>query len=187
VGLDSHSAAKKLQRLGLTLGSISKQYSHQKPGTVLHLSIHVGGKVAEGTRIALVVAKPYPSVPNVVGLTTQQASSKLKEAGYSVRVTKHFSSQPTGTVISISPGSGTELLPGKTVTLTVAKRIPQPSQAPTACTPGYSPCLPIGPSDYDCTGGSGDGPAYTAPGVTYRVTGSDPYGLDSDNDGYGCE
>jgi hypothetical protein len=55
------------------------------------------------------------------------------------------------------------------------------------CTPGYSPCLPIGPSDYDCYGGGGDGPAYTQPGVTYQVTGSDPYRLDSDNDGLGCE
>ena len=55
------------------------------------------------------------------------------------------------------------------------------------CTPGYSPCLPLGPSDYDCAGGSGNGPAYTEPGVTYRVTGSDPYDLDADDDGFGCE
>lgn len=54
------------------------------------------------------------------------------------------------------------------------------------CTSGYSPCLSPA-SDYDCAGGSGDGPAYTKPGITYTVTGSDPYGLDSDNDGAGCE
>jgi endonuclease YncB( thermonuclease family) len=59
---------------------------------------------------------------------------------------------------------------------------------PPNCTSGYSPCLPLGPSDYDCAGGEGNGPAYTEPGVTYQVTGSDPYGLDgSDNDGLGCE
>lgn len=55
------------------------------------------------------------------------------------------------------------------------------------CTPGYSPCLPLGPSDYDCSGGSGDGPAYTKPGVTYHVTGDDRYRLDSDGNGLGCE
>jgi hypothetical protein len=33
-------------------------------------------------------------------------------------------------------------------------------------------------------GGSGDGPEYTGP---VQVVGSDPYGLDSDGDGYGCE
>ena len=51
------------------------------------------------------------------------------------------------------------------------------------CKAGYSPCLHPA-SDYDCRGGSGDGPRYTG---TVRVTGSDPYGLDSDNDGWGCE
>ena len=57
-----------------------------------------------------------------------------------------------------------------------------------SCTPGYSPCLVYhGGADYDCAGGSGNGPYYTRPGVVYRVTGSDPYGLDADNDGYGCE
>ena len=50
------------------------------------------------------------------------------------------------------------------------------------CTPGYSPCLPPA-SDYDCEGGSGDGPKYTG---TVQVTGSDPYELDGDGDGTGC-
>lgn len=51
------------------------------------------------------------------------------------------------------------------------------------CTRGYIPCLHPA-SDYDCAGGSGNGPRYTG---QVRVTGSDPYGLDSDNDGLGCE
>jgi len=56
------------------------------------------------------------------------------------------------------------------------------------CTPGYSPCLVNhGGADYDCAGGGGNGPFYTVPGVVYRVTGSDPYGLDGDDDGFGCE
>ena len=57
------------------------------------------------------------------------------------------------------------------------------SGASRNCTPGYSPCLPRA-SDYDCRGGSGDGPKYTGP---VRVTGSDPYNLDRDHDGTGCE
>jgi hypothetical protein len=56
------------------------------------------------------------------------------------------------------------------------------------CTAGYSPCLVNhGGADYDCYGGGGNGPYYTKPGVVYTVTGSDPYGLDGDNDGLGCE
>lgn len=55
------------------------------------------------------------------------------------------------------------------------------------CTPGYSPCLPYkGGADYDCYGGDGNGPYFTAPGVTYAVTGSDPYRLDGNGDGKAC-
>jgi hypothetical protein len=50
------------------------------------------------------------------------------------------------------------------------------------CTPGYSPCLPTA-SDYDCEGGTGDGPKYTG---RVDVTGSDPYDLDADGNGVGC-
>jgi hypothetical protein len=52
------------------------------------------------------------------------------------------------------------------------------------CTPGYSPCITLG-SDVDCEGGGGDGPRFVQGPVT--VTGSDPYGLDSDGNGIGCE
>jgi len=38
--------------------------------------------------------------------------------------------------------------------------------------------------DYDCRGGSGDGRKYTGP---VRVTGSDPYHLDLNRNGKGCE
>jgi hypothetical protein len=37
----------------------------------------------------------------------------------------------------------------------------------------------------DCAGGSGDGPRYVQGPIV--VTGSDPYGLDRDHDGIGCE
>ena len=51
------------------------------------------------------------------------------------------------------------------------------------CTPGYKPCLPRA-SDYDCYGGTGNGPKYTG---KVKVKGRDIYGLDSDGDGIGCE
>jgi hypothetical protein len=39
-------------------------------------------------------------------------------------------------------------------------------------------------SDYDCAGGSGNGPGYTG---RVTVTGPDIYGLDRDGNGIGCE
>jgi hypothetical protein len=53
------------------------------------------------------------------------------------------------------------------------------------CDPNYrGACLDPYASDYDCEGGSGDGPLYTGPVV---VVGEDHYGLDSDSDGSACE
>lgn len=55
-----------------------------------------------------------------------------------------------------------------------------------ACDPNYEgACLHEGIGDYDCEGGSGDGPNYVA-GPVY-VVGYDEFGLDSDGDGVGCE
>jgi hypothetical protein len=52
------------------------------------------------------------------------------------------------------------------------------------CDPNYSGCLDPYSPDYDCEGGSGDGPDYTG---TVTVLGEDHYGLDANSDGIGCE
>ena len=57
-------------------------------------------------------------------------------------------------------------------------------QQPSNCDPNYSGCLDPSASDYDCEGGSGNGPEYTGP---VEVRGNDHYDLDRDDDGYGCE
>jgi hypothetical protein len=60
----------------------------------------------------------------------------------------------------------------------------QEQEQAASCHPSYDPCLDPNASDYDCAGGSGDGPEYTG---YVTVTGPDDYGLDSDGDGTGCE
>lgn len=62
---------------------------------------------------------------------------------------------------------------------------PPPVEEPGgSCHPSYSGCLPF-VSDVDCSGGSGDGPEYVVGPI--EVYGSDPYDLDRDGDGVGCE
>lgn len=67
---------------------------------------------------------------------------------------------------------------------------PRPTPVPVApppasCHPSYEgACLNPNASDYDCAGGSGNGPYYTGP---VRVVGPDVFDLDRDGDGYGCE
>lgn len=96
---------------------------------------------------------------------------------------------PTATPVPPPPTS-TPVPPPPTPTPVPPPPTPIPApptpvpQAAAGCTPGYSPCIPQG-SDVDCAGGSGNGPRYVAGPIT--VTGSDPYRLDSNNDGVGCE
>ena len=62
---------------------------------------------------------------------------------------------------------------------------PAPSPA-NNCDPAYpGACLPDGIGDYDCASGSGNGPNYVNGPLAVRPP--DPFGLDSDHDGIGCE
>ncbi|MDP9201126.1 MAG: PASTA domain-containing protein [Gemmatimonadota bacterium] len=188
VGLSLTTAERRAKQSGFEV-VIEQKYSSKRAGTVLTIDPAAGSLLADGSSVSLTVAKSFPHVPNVVGMNIRAAKRALKSEGFDVEVKKQTSSQPKNTVIAQTPAAGTVSRIGRTVTLTVA--IPAPSTGggggTSNCTPGYSPCLPLGPSDYDCAGGSGNGPAYTEPGVVYHVTGSDPYGLDADHDGLGCE
>ena len=109
------------------------------------------------------------------------------------------SATPAPPPTTVTTQGATTTTPASTTAITRAAtttRAPTTTQAATTtttraptttitenCTPGYDPCLPPA-SDYDCAGGSGNGPMYTG---RVRVTGSDPYDLDRDNDGWGCD
>jgi micrococcal nuclease len=59
------------------------------------------------------------------------------------------------------------------------------AKAEEPCHPSYQgACVPVGVSDVDCAGGSGDGPYYVS---RVTVVGHDEYGLDRDDDGVACE
>ena len=61
----------------------------------------------------------------------------------------------------------------------------RPAGARSDCDPNYAgACLDPRSPDYDCEGGSGDGPDYTG---RVRVVGEDPFDLDRDGDGVACD
>jgi hypothetical protein len=64
---------------------------------------------------------------------------------------------------------------------------PPPSTAPAGdCDPSYPDvCLDPYAEDYDCVGGSGDGPEYVEGPI--RVRQPEPFDLDREGDGWGCE
>jgi hypothetical protein len=88
--------------------------------------------------------------------------------------------------VSPVPNTATAALP--TVTLVPVTPKPQPTSPlppPPSCHPSYQgACLDPNASDYDCAGGSGNGPKYTG---RVAVVGPDVFDLDRDGDGIGCE
>lgn len=185
-GRTLHQARRNLKSAGLQIGHVSKRPSRAKPGTLLSQSVATGSKLKRGSKVAVVVAVPLPRVPSVVGQSSRPAVKELRKAGFAVAKTHRTTSRGrSGVVLSQSPAVGVRVRPTATVTITIAHVVRERTVSqPSNCTPGYSPCLPPA-YDYDCAGGSGDGPKYAVGPI--RVTGSDPYGLDSDGDGFGCE
>jgi hypothetical protein len=107
-----------------------------------------------------------------------EAKQTLADRGLEA-TTKYKSNDqyPAGTVISQSHKAGVEVLPDTTVTLVVAKTPPPPpSTAPPPpttpaqnCDPSYPDvCLDPAVEDYDCAGGSGNGPEYVEGPIRVR-------------------
>jgi hypothetical protein len=178
-------AKRKLLAAGLQVGDIDRRPSSKSKDTVLRQGVDKGTKLEPGSSVDLVVAVPLPRVPSVVGKSETSAVRRLKNAGFEVKKTTQ--TRTTGqdeVVLSQSPAGETRAKPNSVVRIVISNVQRSPDTgASRNCTPGYSPCLAPA-SDYDCRGGSGNGPKYTGP---VRVTGSDPYDLDRDRDGKACE
>lgn len=139
---------------------------------------------------------PKVEVPRLVGMKLASARQRLATNGLKLRVryrpTARFAA---GTVISQSRRIGAGVAPSSAITLVIAKALPpppttQPPPPPTTparnCHPSYEgACLDPTASDYDCAGGSGNGPKYVQGPVKVRPP--DPFDLDADADGLGCE
>jgi hypothetical protein len=139
---------------------------------------------------------PKVEVPRLVGMKLASAKRRLATNGLKLRVryrpTGRFAA---GTVISQSRRIGAGVAPSSAITLVIAKALPpppttQPPPPPTtptrSCHPSYEgACLDPTASDYDCAGGSGNGPKYVQ--GTVKVHPPDPFDLDADADGLGCE
>jgi hypothetical protein len=184
-GLSLGKAKGKLRAAGLEPGDIDRRPSSKRKDTVLRQGVDRGTELEPGSSVDLVVAAPLLQVPSIVGRKKAWAIRALKNAGFKVKKsTQTRTTGRDGVVLSQSPYGGTRAKPESVVRIVISKVQRRPdSGGASNCTSGYSPCLPPA-SDYDCRGGSGDGPKYSGP---VRVTGADPYDLDRDGDGRACE
>jgi PASTA domain len=132
-------------------------------------------------------------LPTLTGMTRAETKQNLTDYGLKATIKYKSTDQyPGGTVISQLPKAGALVLRSTAVTLVLAKARPAPPPPPPStapaqnCDPSYPDmCLDPAVEDYDCTGGQAIGPEYVEGPI--RVRPPDPFDLDREGDGWGCE
>jgi PASTA domain len=122
-GEQTEAARDLLQDADLA-ASIEQTYSREPKGVVLRQWPEAGTEVEQGTAVGLVVAQPFPRIPNVIAKNLSQAKRTLRNAGFNVDVKQQQSTtQRDGDIVSQRPSGGTQVRPGRTVTLVVINNI----------------------------------------------------------------
>ncbi|AJS57865.1 Stk1 family PASTA domain-containing Ser/Thr kinase [Paenibacillus sp. IHBB 10380] len=137
INMQEDAAVAKLKEFGIEVGEITRAYNPEfDEGMVYDQSKKEGTTIKEGSSINLSVStiKPFVTMPDVKSLTFEEASKiligkKIKEDN--IKQTSDYSDEPSGTVISQSPGANAEF-DGDTqeIVLTVSKgpkNIPMPN------------------------------------------------------------
>jgi serine/threonine-protein kinase len=121
VGEDQESAVAALRAKGLS--PIVRERSSSEPAdTVVDQTPAAGQRVDEGSSVTIFVSDgKVAEVPDVTGLTQDDAEAELRDAGFRVSVRTRETDQPDedGTVLSQSPQGGAERRQDATVTITV--------------------------------------------------------------------
>ncbi len=129
--------------------TIKTESSDKTKNTVLEQSIDEGKKIKKGQAVTLTVsdgtgtAKPdtsaateYADVPNLSGMTYDQAKTLLK--AHDLQIARNddvYSDQDAGKIVAQNPMKGAKLQKDSLVTVTVSKgQMPPPSPSPTSHT-----------------------------------------------------
>ncbi len=125
VGMTRADAEAALTAAGFKVDGVTEAYSSQiGKGKVASQNPEAGSQASKGSTVSLVISKgpEMVSVPNVIGLSQQVATSRLSDAGLEAQVqTEVTSASPDGTVLNQNPSGGTMAPKGSRVTITVAK------------------------------------------------------------------
>jgi serine/threonine-protein kinase len=133
VGQDEEDAVNRLREAGL--GVVVKERASSEPtGTVVSQMPAGGQQVDEGSTVTLFTSNGrVQEVPDVVGLTQDEAEAEIHDAGFSVSVRTRSVTEPDGDgrVLSQTPSGGRKRRKGETVAITVGQ-LEQPQQPPAA-------------------------------------------------------
>lgn len=119
VGMSSSAALSTLSSAGYN-GTVVSQTSSEPAGTVISQTPAAGTAMASGGNVTIYVSSGVPegTVPGVVGMGEAAAKTRIAAAGFSASAS-YAPGSPAGTVIDQSPGAGTKLPLGSTVSITV--------------------------------------------------------------------
>jgi serine/threonine-protein kinase len=123
VGEREEDATNQLEDAGFRVQTETEFSETEQRGRVLEQDPEAGERVEEGSPVTIIVSRgPQPvPVPDVVGLTEEEARAELEDAGFEVgSVTPRESEEEEGTVVDQSPSGGTEARPGSAVELVVS-------------------------------------------------------------------
>ncbi|MEU9836043.1 Stk1 family PASTA domain-containing Ser/Thr kinase [Streptosporangium sp. NPDC048047] len=117
------AAGKTLTGMGLKVKVSEKYDDEMAKGTVIETDPAADTEVDKGTEVTLVVSKGTEkvAVPDVVNMTTEEATSALEEKGFKVSVLPQVSSGKEGVVFKTDPEAGKRAAKGGTVRIYVPK------------------------------------------------------------------
>lgn len=139
LSLDLAVASNQLGAKGFTITTETKADETIPPGKVISTDPPPGTTVEKGSAVKLVISDgpPKVAVPNVEGLTLEEAVTKLTgNFQWSMKTTDvPFGDDRDGKVISQSPPPGAQVPKGTAVTLLVGKALPPPPTTTTTLAP----------------------------------------------------
>lgn len=127
IGKPQADAIAMLRAAGLVTTVTKRTTDKERPGTVLAQEPAGNGEADKGTRVRLVVAvEPAPQVPDLAGMTRDQADAALRAAGLALGGADETisTSARAGAVIAQRPAAGESLGKGGRVDVTLAKAPP---------------------------------------------------------------
>ncbi len=120
-GKTADEAKKLFEDSGFTNVSFTTEKSDEAEGSVLSVEPAAGSKAKAASAISVVVAEPY-TVPDVDGMSVDEAAEAIEEAGLvPSRIIVYNESVSEGTLLGVDPASGTKVESGSTVTISVSK------------------------------------------------------------------
>ncbi|GHB24742.1 putative serine/threonine-protein kinase [Streptomyces viridiviolaceus] len=125
VGLTKEDAQQQATNTDLELAFTQKPCENQSKGKICSQDQQPKTEVKKNSTVNLVVSTGAPkvTVPSVIGLSLEEAQSKLEGDDYQFKVKTEAreSSEEPNTVLDQDPRLGEEIEKGSTITLTIAK------------------------------------------------------------------